>query len=206
MNQSPLFSPEEVSCFADTTFFRTKAHITVKVRQILEELHGCIKSELKGRDILAPHSFKSDAVQFVKGEHLEDFPYQYLDFPRHYTREEKFAFRSLFWWGHHIVFALILEGPNIRRYKENVINRFADIAEKHICLCLSSSLWEWKSGPGYTMELTNDRKSQTAAVLANRSFVKLARFIPMNDPLVSSGQLVQAGHETFCTMLPIILA
>ena len=206
MNQPPLFSPEEVACFADTNFFRIKAHVSVKVRQILENLHEGFKAELVGCDLLAPESFKPDAVQFVKGEHLEDFPYQYLDYPRHYTRDEKFAFRSLFWWGHHMVFALILEGPHIRRYKENIIDHFADITGNHISLCLSSSLWEWKDGPGYTMELNHDRKSQTAAVLANRSFVKLARFIPLNDPIVTSGQLVQAGQEAFRTMLPVILS
>ena len=205
MSQLLSFSQEEVHCIANTEFFRTKAKITLQVRKILEDLHGHLKSELNGHDLLAPQDFKQDAVQFVKGEHLEDFPYQYLDFPRYYTREEKLAFRSLFWWGHHMVFSLILEGPHIRRYKENIINRFADIADNQICLCLSSSLWEWKSGPGYTMELTRDRKSQTAAVLANRSFVKLARFIPMTDPIVQSGLIVQTGHETFRTMLPVIL-
>ncbi len=205
MNQPFSFSPKEVACIADTEFFRAKAKITLQVRKILDELHGHLKSELKGRDLLAPQNFKPDAVQFVKGEHLEDFPYQYLDFPRYYTREEKFAFRSLFWWGHHMVFALILEGPNIRRYKENIINRFSDIADKHICLCLSSSLWEWKDGSGFTMELTHDRKSQTAAVLANRSFLKVARFIPMKDPIIKSGLLTDAGREAFRAILPIIL-
>ncbi|MGB0911405.1 MAG: hypothetical protein ACPGYT_13665 [Nitrospirales bacterium] len=202
---SKSFSPEEIACVADTEFFRTKAKITLQVRKIFEELHMHLKSELTGRDFVAPQSFRSEAVQFVKGEHLEDFPYQYLDFPRHYTREEKFAFRSLFWWGHHMVFAFMLEGPHIRRYKENLINHYATIADRNICLCLSSSLWEWKNGPGYTMELTHDRKSQTAAVLANRSSLKLARFIPLTDPIIQSGQLVEVGHDTFRTMLPIIL-
>ncbi|MCA9470665.1 MAG: hypothetical protein MRJ96_03765 [Nitrospirales bacterium] len=200
------FSQEEIDCFADRDFFRTKAQITVKVRHILEELHGNIQSEMEGRDLIVPQRFNPEAVQFVKGEHLEDFPYQYLDFPRHYTRTEKFAFRSLFWWGHHVVFALILEGPHVRQYKENLINHFSEIAGHSICLCLSASLWEWKHGAGYTMELTQDRKSQTAAVLANRSFVKLARFVPLSDPIVQSGVMAHAGHQAFRAMLPVILA
>ncbi|GJL54791.1 MAG: hypothetical protein NPIRA02_19230 [Nitrospirales bacterium] len=204
MNQSFSFSSEEVECFADTEFFRIKAHITVTVRRTLEALYTRLQSVLMGVDVIAPQHFKPEAVQFVKGEHLEDFPYQYLDFPRYYTREEKFAFRTLFWWGHHVAFALILEGPNIRRYKENMINHYADICEHDVCLCLSSSLWEWKHGAGYTMELTRDRKSQTAAVLANRSWVKVARFIPMNDPRIQAGHVADIGEETFRTILPII--
>lgn len=204
MTQSFSFSQEEVECFADTTFFRTKARITITVRQSLEALHTRIQSALVGTDLIVPQRFNSEAVQFVKGEHLEDFPYQYLDFPRHYTREEKFAFRTLFWWGHHVVFAFILEGPNIRRYKENLINHYADICDHHLCLCLSSSLWEWNHGAGYTMDLTRDRKSQAAAVLANRSYMKVSRFIPMKDPRIQSGLVAEIGEETFRTMLPII--
>ncbi len=206
MNQIHSFSPEEVACIADTDFFRTKAKVTLQVRKILEELQGHLKSELTGQNLVAPLNFSPDAVQFVKGEHLEDFPYQYLDYPRYFTREEKFAFRSLFWWGHHMVFSLILEGPNIRRYKENLINHWTVIADHNIHLCLSPSLWEWKYGPGYTMELTNDRKSQTAAVLAHRSSLKLARFISLTDPIIQSGLVIETGHATFRSMLPIILS
>ena len=90
--------------------------------------------------------FDTEASQFVKGEHLEDFPYQYLDYPRFFTKDVKFAFRSLVWWGHHMAFALILEGGHLRRYKENLINRFRSVADREIHLCLSPSLWEWKTG------------------------------------------------------------
>ena len=204
MDQRISFTPEEVARLADTEFFRAKVQISAKVRQTLEQLHRAFKSELVGRNLLAPNGFNPDSVQFVKGEHQEDFPYQYLDFPRHYTRGDKFSFRSLFWWGHHVVFALILEGSYIRQYKQNLINRYPMLADQGICLCLSPSLWEWKAGPGYTLELTQDRKSEVAAVLANRSFFKLAHFVPMTNPLVQSGELVPVGQAKFRAMLSII--
>ncbi len=203
MNQLISFTPEEVARLADTEFFRAKVQISAKVRKTLEQLHQAFKSELDGQNLLAPPGFNPESVQFVKGEHLEDFPYQYLDFPRHYTREDKFSFRSLFWWGHHVVFALILEGSYIRQYKQNLINHYAMLADQEICLCLSPSLWEWNRGPGYTLELTRDRKPEVAAVLANRSAFKLAHFIPMTNPLIKSGKLVFTGQEKFRTMLSI---
>lgn len=204
MEPSISFTQEEVARLADTDFFRAKAQISEKVRQSLEQLHRAFQSELVGRNLLAPHGFDPESVQFVKGEHLEDFPYQYLDFPRHYTREDKFSFRSLFWWGHHVVFALILEGSYIRQYKQNVINGYSILADQGICLCLSPSLWEWKAGPGFTLELTHDRKSEIAAVLANRSSLKVAHFIPMTHPQVQSGEFVPVGQEKFRAMLSII--
>ena len=204
MDSNISFTPREIDHLADTEFFRTKVLISQKVRRTLEQLHRVYQSELGGLELLSPEGFNPEAVQFVKGEHLEDFPYQYLDFPRYYTREEKFAFRSLFWWGHHVVFSLILEGSSIRLYKQNLINRYSTLADKHICLCISPSLWEWKFGPGYTLELTQDKKSEVAAVLANRSFFKIARFVPMTDPLIQSGEIVRIGREAFRVMLSTI--
>ena len=204
MDRRITFTPDEMARLADTDFFRAKSQISAKVRLSLEQLHRAFQLELVGRNLLAPRGYDPESVQFVKGENLEDFPYQYLDFPRHYTREEKFSFRSLFWWGHHVVFALILEGSSIRQYKQNVINRYPMLADQGICLCLSPSLWEWKAGPGYTLDLTHDRKSEVAAVLANRSSFKIAHFVPMTDPLVQSGEYVPVGQAKFRAMLSII--
>ena len=204
MDQRISFTPEEISRLVDTDFFRAKSQISAKVRHSLEQLYRAFQSELVGRDLLAPDGFDPESAQFVKGEHLEDFPYQYLDFPRHYTREDKFSFRTLFWWGHHVVFALILEGSHIRQYKQNLMNRYASLANQGICLCLSPSLWEWKSGPGYTLQLTQDRKSEAAAVLSNRSSLKVAHFVPMTHPFVQSGKFVRVGQEKFRAMLAII--
>ena len=104
----------------DQVFFQAKVEIMQKVRSTLEAIYGALQSEFDGLDLIAPVGFDLSACQFVKGEHLDHYPYQYLDFPKHFVRKEKFAFRSLFWWGHHFVFALILEGENLNRYKKNL--------------------------------------------------------------------------------------
>lgn len=204
MKSTSLFSEEEITRLADTEFFPAKARISAKIRSFLEALHGVYAAELANQDLLAPEGFDRKAVQLVKGEHLEDFPYQYLDFPRFFTRKDKFAFRTLFWWGHHVAFAVMLEGSNLRAYKQNLINRFGTIADRRICLCLSPSLWEWKEGPGYTLELTRERRSQLAAVLADRPHLKVARFLPLNDPLIANGEVVRIGQDIFRPLLSII--
>ena len=199
-----IFTPKEIERITDKDFFLDKATISKKIRQNLEHLHESYQQEIRKHKLITPDDFQPHAFQFVKGENLENFPYQYLDYPRFYTREIKFAFRTLFWWGHHIIFALILEGGDIRRYKENLINRFSEITGQEVCLCLDNSLWEWKYGPGYTLELTQDRKPEAAAVLANRPFFKLARFVPFDAPIVATNAFYQQGQETLRTMLLVI--
>ncbi len=198
------FTAVELALLADREFFRKKAKISVKIKQILEDLHQQIEAEIALQPLLAPEGFDSQARQFVKGEHLEDFPYQYVDFPRLYTRETKFAFRSLIWWGHHIVFALMIEGPLITQYRRNLFNRYSEVADRDLCLCLSPSLWEWKSGPGLTLPITRSRRSEIAATLDHRTFFKIARFLPIDDSAVEAGTIVDEGLKAFQAILPVI--
>ena len=198
------FTAKDISLLSDTEFFSAKAHVSPKIRHLLERIHESFQRELKTHHLLVPEGFDPDASQFVKGEHLEDFPYQYLDYPRFFTRDVKFTFRSLVWWGHHMVFALILEGGHLRRYKENLINRFPSVADREIRLCLSHSLWEWKQGSGYTLDLTGKRSSEVAAVLAHRPFFKLARFVPFSNPAVLNGEAHHLAHEALRAILPVI--
>ncbi|MCY4131575.1 MAG: hypothetical protein OXF39_02895 [Nitrospira sp.] len=198
------FTAKDIALLSDTEFFAAKATLSPKIRRLLEQIHESFQRELTAHRLLAPDDFDPGACQFVKGEHLEDFPYQYLDYPRFFTRDVKFSFRSLVWWGHYMVFALIVEGGHLRRYKENLINRFPSVADRDIRLCLSHSLWEWKQGPGYTLEITRGRSSEVAAVLAHRPFFKLARFVPFSDPAIRSGESHHLAHQTLLAVLPVI--
>jgi len=202
---APL-TPEELALVADEKFFRAKAAVTPKIRALLEAVHAALKQELAGVPLIAPSGFDPDKCQYVKGEHLENYPYQYLDFPKHFDGDTKFTFRTLFWWGHHVVFALILEGEHLRHYKKNLVDRYRDVADRDLCLCLSPAPWEWKQGEGYTLPLTRDRKPEVAAVLSDRPFFKLARFVLLDDPLIRRGRLVEAGRAALRAMLPVIAA
>jgi hypothetical protein len=204
MPHSDFFSSDDLAHLSDKSFFLKKALISKKIKHILEHLQQALESEISRHTLLAPEGFNPKAFQFVKGEHLESFPYQYLDFPRHYTRQDKFGFRSLFWWGHHVVFALIVEGPLVKQYRKNLFTRYSEIADRHLSLSLSSSLWEWKTGAGLTLDIIQQRRSELAAVLDRRTFFKVARVVSFDDPLLETGEIIQEGLRSFRSILPII--
>jgi hypothetical protein len=203
MTMTSQFTNEEAALMADQQFFRAKAQIMVKVRDLLSATHAALKEEV-GASLVTPPDFDPSSCQFVKGEHLELFPYQYLDFPKHFRDSNVLTFRTLFWWGHHVACALVLEGAGIKQYKKHIVDRFHQLAGKGLELSLAPTLWEWKRGEGYTLPITHDRKAQIAAVLAERSFVKIVRFLPFTDPRMQSGQMPEFSRETFRAILPIV--
>jgi hypothetical protein len=199
-----LLTDEEIALLTDAQFFRKKAVITAKMRAQLEATHHALTQELTGLSLVAPPGFDPKVHHLVKGEHLEDFPYQYLDCPKHFDGANKFTFRTLVWWGHHVTCALLLEGAGIPQYKRQLLGRFHQLAGNELELSLAPSLWEWKRGEGYTLPITHDRKAQIAAVLAERSFMKVVRCVPFADPNIVAGQLAQVACGTLRAMLPIV--
>jgi hypothetical protein len=198
------FTDEEAALMADQHFFLAKARIMAKMRHLLEATHATLKEELASASLATPPDFDPTNRQFVKGESLELFPYQYLDFPKHFHDSNTFSFRTLFWWGHHVVCALLLEGEGIKQHKVRIVNRFHQLAGQGLELSLAPTLWEWKRGEGYTLPITHDRKAQIAAVLAERTFLKIVRFLPFTDPRIQSGQMPEFSRETFRAILPIV--
>ena len=198
------FTDEEAALMADQHFFLAKAQIMAKVRRLLAATHATLKEEVALASLATPPDFDPTSCQFVKGESLEFFPYQYLDFPKHFHDSNAFTFRTLFWWGHHVVCALLLEGEGIKRHKVRIVNRFHQLAGQGLELSLAPTLWEWKRGEGYTLPITHDRKAQIAAVLAERTFLKIVRFLPFTDPRIQSGQMPEFSRETFRAILPIV--
>ena len=198
------FTDEEAALMADQRFFLAKAQIMAKVRRLLTATHAALKEDVAAAALVTPPDFNPSNHQFVKGESLELFPYQYLDFPKHFQDSNAFTFRTLFWWGHHVACALILEGEGIKQHKARIVNRFHQLAGQELELSLAPTLWEWKRGEGYTLPITHDRKAQIAAVLAERSFVKIVRFVPFTDPRIQSGQMSEFSREIFRAIIPIV--
>ncbi len=203
--EAPIpLSSHEIALLQDREFFRAKAAIGAKVRQWLVELRDRLKVELAHGRILAPSGIDLTHGQFVKGEHLDDLPYQYLDFPKYYAGTDKCAFRTLFWWGHQVVFALILEGRYLEAYRANLVRRYDRISASGLVLLRTPTPWEWRRDPERLLELRPDNRAAVAAALGERAFVKIHRYLAFDDSIIAAGRLADAGVAAFQAMRPII--
>ncbi len=194
------FTEEERRFIRDTAFFQAKAAITEKIKRLLEELREELRYELAESAMPLPDGVDRQNGQLVKGEHLLDFPYLYLDFPKYFSQGEIFTYRTLFWWGHHLVFALILDGRQLDRYKENLMTHYDRLAGRGVFLLMTPTPWEWRKSPEYLLELRPDNREAVAAAVAERPFLKLHRFVAFDDPAVADGTIVKNGRDTFRLM------
>lgn len=199
-----FLTPDELRLVGDRDLFRSKERTILKVQALLATLQAGLQEDVANTTLLLPPGFDPSKMQVVKGERLEECPYQYLDYPKHFLGDDKFTFRSLCWWGHHLVFAMIVEGGQVKQCKKNFFDRFHQLASQSLELSLAPMLWEWKRGEGYTLPITHDRKAQLAAVLSGRAWFKIARFVPLDSPALREGRLPELGRDTFRSLLPLL--
>ena len=106
------WSPFEVKLLNTVDIFLHKPAIMKKAEANLTAL----KQEVIKTLSQAPHPCppESDIVkgQIVRGENHKGFPFISLDMPQMFSKSQMFTYRTLFWWGHDLIFSLILKQEN----------------------------------------------------------------------------------------------
>lgn len=204
MNDPIGFSPEELLVIQDTRFFHIKAALTPKIQEILHQLHDLYQKELPRAELLMPNGVNIQSGQFVKGEHLLDFPYLYLDFPKFFTQQEKFSFRTLFWWGHYWVFAWILEGRYLEHYKKNIIDRYESLSDQGLFLQMADTPWEWRKENNFVLEIRKDNQKKVADSLKTRPFLKIHRYMDFERAGKDKGNIIREAVDIFRLMQVIV--
>ncbi len=206
MEQPIYFTPEENTLIQDTRFFETKVSVSQKVKTLLKQIHIELKKEIPSSALLAPHAFDSKNFQFVKGEHLLNFPYLYLDFPKHFKNKEMLTFRTLFWWGHFFAFALFLAGHHLNQYKRNLLEHYESLSNQGLFILITENPWEWRRDSKYLIELQKENKPEVEAALENLTFLKIHRYLNFDRSVVREGKVVEEALKTFRLMRLLIMA
>jgi hypothetical protein len=200
-----VFTPEEKAVLRNIEFFRLKTSITQKVLALLTDLHQQLKGEVQNLHFIAPPEFELKSSQFVKGEHYRGLPYIYLDYPKCFNKVHILTFRWMLWWGHYFIFALMTQGPPSEVHRENLIQFYNDFADKGFYLSTYKSPWEWIRDAEYVIPLRHENKSLIVQILRERSFLKLQRFVDLEDDILNNKRLIEEGIQTFRMFKPLVV-
>ncbi|MBI3607363.1 MAG: hypothetical protein HY207_05275 [Nitrospirae bacterium] len=198
------FSSDEVDFLKQAALFSWKELITKKIRRALETLHDELAKELVPEALLAPEGMDFTRWQVVRGERLEGRPYAYLDFPQYFSRETKFTYRTMFWWGSGLFFAMILEGPALDRYREHLLGAYPRLADHGLALSLAETPWEWKREGPSVLPLQVKNRAEVTEALAARRFLKLQSCLELEALACEPGAIVRKGVEVFRLLREVV--
>ncbi len=171
MNKPYSLSEYEMNVATDKDFLFTKTRIIEKVYDVFGKLANEFAVHLN-------HSFQdieAGTPKISKGENYKGLPYVILDYPRIFHKEDILAVRCFFWWGNFFSITLQLSGKYKDEYEtalQQAIN--ADYFQGWY-ISVADNEWE------HHFETDNYAliNSNLAYTLADRSFIKLAKKIPL---------------------------
>jgi hypothetical protein len=198
------FTPEEMRMILNTDFFPAKAGIIRKFQDEFMSLRDRLRTESqKELSGSGPRGCDWITGQLVKGERFQDFPYVYLDFPKFFSKDEMFTFRSFFWWGHALFFCWFLSGPRLEAYKERLLAGHDALSRPMIFLSIADSPWEWSLEKSHAAFLNQTTHEHLKEILKHRFFLKIGCSLPLTS-LETPEAISQEGMRIFGLLKSIV--
>ncbi len=142
--------------------------------------------------------------QLVRGERFHSRPYVYLDYPKFFSRQAIFTYRSFFWWGWDFVFAFLLAGPHLGRYQDSLLTNLDDFRDPAYYLSVAADPWQWRRDSPETLKIAECSKEEIRRRLGAMTYMKLQYFLGLDDPVWREGRLVGKGLEVFNRMRCVV--
>jgi hypothetical protein len=170
--QSPKvrLSPEEKALVLDPGWILTKRSVVDKVGLLLGELAGSYQEAVAG---ILPAGLAGRFPKLSRGENYRGLPYLILDYPAVFERNDVFAVRTLFWWGHYFTLTLHLKGRYMDSYLPRVLQGLTSTGGAGWYVAVTEDEWVHAIEPGAYAAWSGD--------LAALSFFKMAWVIPLEQ-------------------------
>ncbi|TWI81231.1 hypothetical protein IQ13_2247 [Lacibacter cauensis] len=152
---------------SDPAWILTKNGIIEKVYA----LFGNLSETYKQTGLLQklPAEITAAGAKISKGENYEGLPYVMLDYPRCFSKENVFAVRTFFWWGHFFSITLHMKGTYLQQYNASILAYEPILTANDVWVNNSDEEWHHHFRSN-NMQLLNGNKT----LLQNRQILKLA--------------------------------
>lgn len=154
----------------DKLFLSTKIKVIDKMQLHFEEVRKEIQNKITSSNFNFHKDIDITYGKIFKGENYLQLPYVVLDYPKLFSQNKIFNFRTMFWWGNFFSATLHLEGIYLEKYYPSILNNCHKIQKRKVYFSISDSPWEYHyNRSNYILFNKNNLDKVT-----NRSFLKLS--------------------------------
>lgn len=140
-------SDAEIKLVGDASWILTKNSIMARAVEMMAGLHkryrGIWEDGVEGVGASEP--------KISKGENYLGLPYVILDYPRIFGKEDVFAIRTFFWWGHGWQLILHVKGKYKILVEEALVRGLPVLGQLGFRVCVGDDEWRHEmDGGNYT--------------------------------------------------------
>ncbi len=168
-------SVAELALACNAAVLLTKNSIINQVYELFGHLSEAYASALNPLEIAG--EVKKNSPKISKGENYQGLPWMMLDYPRLFSGNNIFSIRTMFWWGNHFSFFILLKGAYL---PTNIANRIMDMENsKDWYLCTATDPWQHHFKADHMVPLKQFTQPEVTDIIAECGFLKLGTKIPI---------------------------
>jgi len=173
----------------------TKNAIIEKVKLLFSDLQCKQQALLETLSMKLPVEWYNNSPKIYRGEKYNELPYVLLDYPQLFKKENVFAIRTLFWWGHFFSCTLHISGEYKIKYLPELLHNYENWKAGDFYLCINEDEWEHHFDTGNYVSITEIIKEIFENYITEKSFTKLAVKTPITDLSNVSSMLLRYFRE-----------
>lgn len=181
--ESQQLSREEIEIFTNPIFFQRKNNITNTIIALLEKLDEQLENNSMVKQVITNFNLPLTRGKISKGENYLGYPWQILDYPRVFQKENIFAFRTLCWWGNFYSCTLHIGGMYYQNCDETISKKLNLLTDHQIYICINDKQWDHhheENNYRLLSEVLNE-KHLLDKVLSENNFIKLSCKFPLSQ-------------------------
>jgi hypothetical protein len=193
-------TPEEFTVLSDRDFMPRKQQVCLKVEQLLGDLQQRLEPAVQTQAGVLPAAVAQTPGKLSKGENYQSYAYRLLDYPRVFSGEDMFNFRSMMLWGHPFGFHLMLAG----QYREALLPQLLarrGLLDEGFLLSAQPQPWIWEPQPTQQPVFAQLDDETALRLTGERAFFKLSVYLP----LARWAELPAFGLEVWQKLLPLLV-
>jgi len=166
----------EQEIFGDAAPLLAKVSIIKKIWHLLQHTQHKIQDLNAHIAFNFPDELNLTSGKISRGENYQLLPYLVLDCPTFFSKDDIFAYRTMFWWGHFFSFTLHLQGKYLEKYRPSLVKNIDLFDPETTYLSVGPTPWEYHYDPDNYLPISKINSSD----VLNFSFVKISRQIDLN--------------------------
>ena len=170
---------EELEILKDQRFLLIKQTLSDKIITQLSMIERLLKDELKNSKFKFPDQTFLKAGKISKGENYRSLPYYLLDYPRLFTQEAVFAYRTMLWWGNEFSCTLHIGGSPLQECAEKLKTNLAQ--EKRLYFCISNNPWEYHFEESNYKPIASITEKTITDQIKKYDFIKISNKISLDS-------------------------
>ncbi len=175
------FTDEEKEFLQNGHFFDLKYQITGKISNLFSEIEQNLKKTVSQSSYPFDPNVFLKAGKISRGENYNHCPYIVLDYPRLFVKNNIFALRTIFWWGHFYSNSFILSGKSLHENRSRLKDKITELKDTSWLICQYRTPWKLENEPDNYVKLSEIETGSLEKLIENHPFIKISALYSLQE-------------------------